>query len=94
MEGTGAAAGERVRFGVLPGVDRMDARKLVSEISRKNIVISSKDTLLADIDGWDSLKGVRLVLRLQEIVGRDLSENDIAGLQSIADVEKVLQSTG
>lgn len=72
----------------------MDAWKLVSEIARKAISTSSKDTLLADIDGWDSLKGVRLVLRLQEIVGRELSEDDIAGLQSVADVEQVLQSTG
>jgi acyl carrier protein len=72
----------------------MDARELISEIARKNISVSSKAALLADIDGWDSLKGVRLVLRLQEIVGRELSEDDIAGLQSIADVEHVLQSAG
>lgn len=72
----------------------MDARELVSEIARKSVVTSSQRMLLAEIDGWDSLKGVRLVLRLQEIVGRDLSEDDIAGLRSIADVEQILQSAG
>lgn len=72
----------------------MNARELISEIARNNVVTSSKEARLADLDGWDSLKGVRLVLRLQEIVGRDLSEDDIAGLQSLADVERILQSAG
>ena len=70
----------------------MDARMLIAEIVRKANLAEPNGTLLADIDGWDSLKGVRLVLRLQEIVGRELSEDDIVGLQSIADVERVLQS--
>jgi acyl carrier protein len=70
----------------------MDARMLIGEIVRQANLTEPSGTLLADIDGWDSLKGVRLVVRLQEIVGRELSEDDIAGLQSIADVERVLQS--
>lgn len=70
----------------------MDARMLIAEIVRKANLAEPNGTLLADIDGWDLLKGVRLVLRLQEIVGRELSEDDIVGLQSIADVERVLQS--
>lgn len=70
----------------------MDARMLIGEIVRKANLTEPNGTLLADIDGWDSLKGVRLVLRLQEIVGRELSEDDIVGLQSIADVERFLQS--
>jgi acyl carrier protein len=69
----------------------MDARMLIVEIVRKADLIEPSGTLLADLDGWDSLKGVRLVLRLQEIVGRELSEDDIVGLQSIADVERILQ---
>jgi acyl carrier protein len=70
----------------------MDARMLVAEIVRKVNLLEPHDTLLAEIDGWDSLKGVRLVLRLQEIIGRELSEDDIVALQSIADVERILQS--
>ena len=70
----------------------MDARVLVAEIARKTNLTCSNDTLLAGIDGWDSLKGVRLVLRLQEIVGRELSEDEIGGLHSIGDVERFLQA--
>jgi acyl carrier protein len=70
----------------------MDARMLIAEVVRKGSITCSDNTSLADIDGWDSLKGVRLVLRLQEIVGRELSENDIEGLRSIGDVERLLKS--
>src|SRR5262245_14914092 len=40
----------------------MDARSLISEVIRRSSVTCSDDTPLADIDGWDSLKGVRLIL--------------------------------
>jgi acyl carrier protein len=70
----------------------MDARALVAQIVGKNPVTCADNTLLADIDGWDSLKGVRLVLRLEEVVGRQLSEGDIEGLQSLGDVERLLKS--
>jgi acyl carrier protein len=70
----------------------MDARTLISEVIRKSSVTCSDNTSLADIDGWDSLKGVRLVLRLEQIVGRELSEADIEGLQSVGDVERLLKS--
>jgi acyl carrier protein len=70
----------------------MDARRLIAELTRKNVVTCLDNTLLADIDGWDSLKGVRLILRLEKIVGRELSEDDIEGLQSVGDVERLLKS--
>ena len=69
----------------------MDARELIAEVLRKGIIMPPSNVLLADIDGWDSLKGVRLVLRLEEIVGRELSEDDIAKLQSIEDVDRLLK---
>ena len=69
----------------------MDARELIAEVLRKGIIMPPNNVLLADIDGWDSLKGVRLVLRLEEIVGRELSEDDIAKLQSIEDVDRLLK---
>jgi acyl carrier protein len=70
----------------------MDARELIAEVLRTNTMIPSDSILLADIDGWDSLKGVRLVLRLEEIVGRELSEDDIERLQSVEDVDRLLKA--
>ncbi len=70
----------------------MHASELITEVLRTGVPIPADDVLLADIEGWDSLKGVRLVLRLEEIVGRELSEDDIAKLQSVADVDRLLKS--
>ena len=69
----------------------MNARELITEVLRKSTLIPSGDVLLGQIDGWDSLKGVRLVLRLEEVVGRELSEGDIEKLQSVEDVDRFLK---
>jgi acyl carrier protein len=69
----------------------MQARDLIAEVLRAGVPIPRDDVLLANIEGWDSLKGVRLVLRLEEIVGRELSEDDIEKLQSVDDVDRLLK---
>jgi acyl carrier protein len=70
----------------------MDARGLLAEVLRNSVLIPSDSIQLAHLEGWDSLKGVRLVLRLEEITGRELSENDIEALQSVADVDRLLKT--
>jgi acyl carrier protein len=70
----------------------MQARELIAEVLRTRVPIPGDDVLLANIEGWDSLKGVRLVLRLEEITGRALSETDIEKLQSIEDVDRLLKA--
>ena len=70
----------------------MDARELIAEVLRTGNNIPPLNIRLGDIDGWDSLKGVRLVLRLEEIVGRELSESDIESLQSVEDVDRLLRA--
>ena len=70
----------------------MRATELLTEVLRSGVPIPEGDIPLAELAGWDSLKGVRLVLRLEEIVGRELSEDDIARLQSVRDVEQLLKA--
>lgn len=70
----------------------MQAKELIAEVLRNNVSIPNGDTPLAELEGWDSLKGVRLVLRLEEIVGRELTEDDIERLQSVGDVERLLKA--
>ena len=69
----------------------MNARELIGEITKRNTAACPDDTRLADLENWDSLKGVRLVIRLEEIIGRQLVEEEIAALQSIRDVARFLQ---
>jgi acyl carrier protein len=70
----------------------MQATDLIAEVLRSGISIPHGDMPLAELEGWDSLKGVRLVLRLEEIIGRELSEDDIERLQSVHDVERLLKA--
>ena len=70
----------------------MQARELIAEVLRSPVVIPPGEVLLANIEGWDSLKGVRLVLRLEEIVGHELLEDDIDKLQSVYDVDRLLKA--
>lgn len=70
----------------------MNSRELIASIIRKDTLECDSNTLLSDISGWDSLKGVRLVLRLEEITGRELSESEIESLQSAGDVDRILSS--
>jgi len=70
----------------------MQASELLAEVLRIPSPIPNGDIPLVELEGWDSLKGVRLVLRLEEIVGRELSEDDIARLQSVHDVERLLKA--
>jgi acyl carrier protein len=70
----------------------MDARALIAEITRSDLAAQDDNTLLADVENWDSLRAVRLVLRLEEITGRPLGEADIDHLKTIGDVARLLQA--
>jgi acyl carrier protein len=70
----------------------MHARELIAEVLRTDPAIPPGDVLLADIEGWDSLKGVRLVLRLEEVLRRELSEDDIDKLRSVEDVDRLMKA--
>ncbi len=69
----------------------MDAQALISRVLRRDVPVVD-DMPLNAVDGWDSLKTVHLVLRLEEIIGHQLSEAEIEGLQSVRDVEAILNS--
>lgn len=49
-------------------------------------------TELKDLPGWDSLVMVRLMLKLEDIAGRELAESELASLQTVGDVERLLKA--
>jgi len=72
----------------------MNARDLLSEILRREIPPVGGETALRDIEGWDSLKGVRLVVRIEEIIDRQLSEDELEQLRAVGDVAHLLNADG
>jgi acyl carrier protein len=51
-------------------------------------VVSS--TVLGDIPGWDSIVMVRLMLVLEERLGREMTESEIEAVVTVADVMRLL----
>ena len=51
-------------------------------------------TALRDIEGWDSLNHVRLVVGLESTFGVKLTADEIRNMTTIGDIERVLQGKG
>lgn len=45
---------------------------------------------LADISGWDSLRMVNMVVRLEQLLNRELDEREIENLNTVGDLEALL----
>jgi len=55
--------------------------------------VPDDSTSLRDLEGWDSLKHVRLIVGLEERLGAQLEAEEIEGLSTLGDVRRVLDST-
>ena len=56
--------------------------------------VPPQSTPLRDIEGWDSLKHVLLVVRLENELNAKLTADEIQGIVSIDDVGRVLREKG
>jgi acyl carrier protein len=51
-------------------------------------------TALRDIEGWDSLRHVMLVVGLEERFGVKLSAEEIMAMVTVGDIDRVLRTKG
>jgi acyl carrier protein len=66
----------------------MDGRQLIAELLGRSLPPVSDETQLQSLGGWDSLKLVQLVVRLETLASRELSEQELEDLQTVGQVEK------
>lgn len=52
--------------------------------------VPDESTPLTDVSGWDSLKHVRLVVGLEDLLGVELGPEEIEGIKTVGDVKDVL----
>lgn len=52
------------------------------------------ETHAADIDGWDSVAQVKLILSIEEEFGVCFDTDEVAGLERVGDVLKALEKRG
>lgn len=48
------------------------------------------DQKLEDLRGWDSLKHVRLILEIEQRLGRQLTDSEMEGLTTIGRLREIL----
>ncbi|MEE8535537.1 MAG: acyl carrier protein, partial [Kiloniellales bacterium] len=69
----------------------MDAWTLIADIVQQVPPPGVEETPLQGVAGWDSLKLIKMVLRLEELLDRELSEDELEGLQTVGDVTALLR---
>jgi acyl carrier protein len=68
----------------------MQVASLLAELTQQPEISVPPHQLLADIPGWDSLKMVRLVVRLEGALGRELEEAELETLERVSDIERLI----
>jgi len=71
----------------------MEAERLIAEIASADHGKLAPAMLLQDLQGWDSVKMVRLVISLEEAVQRELTEDELESLSTVGDVARLLKKS-
>jgi len=68
------------------------ARRLLAEAVSTVVRQVPKDARFDQLDRWDSLAHMRLILAMEEQLARPLSTEEILSIESLADIAKILSS--
>jgi acyl carrier protein len=71
---------------------QLHALDLIRGVLNEQHLQLTEDLVLGDIAGWDSVTMVRLVVALEENLGRQLSDSELESIETVADVEKLVQA--
>ena len=67
---------------------------LLSEVLQIPAAKISEDLTMRDVDAWDSLKHMELIVSLEQSFGIELSFEDIVAMQSVGEIKRVLKERG
>ncbi|MBS2034785.1 acyl carrier protein [bacterium] len=66
----------------------------VQEIARtvfgSNDIVLTEETTAADVDGWDSISHMQLIMSVEKAFGMRFSASDLAGLANVGDLLEVV----
>lgn len=63
---------------------------LLGTVMHRTVEPQAPETHLSDIAGWDSIMVVRLMLAIEEVVGRELTEAELEALVTVGDAERLV----
>ena len=67
---------------------------LVAEVLQVPAAIVNDDLAMQDVDVWDSLKHMELIVSLEQTFGLQLSFEEIVTMQSVGNIKRVLKERG
>lgn len=70
----------------------MKINDLLSDVLQRPAPGVVSTTVLGDIPGWDSVVMVRLMLALEEMLGREMAESEIEAVVTVADVMRLIST--
>jgi acyl carrier protein len=70
----------------------MTASELVAEIIKRPVTNLDRSQSLDGVPNFDSIALVNLVVRLEELIGRQLLESEIEGLKTAGAIEDLLNT--
>jgi acyl carrier protein len=68
----------------------LNVSDLLSTVMQRPASHVTSSTPLAEIPGWNSVMMVRLMLTLEQTLGRELTESEIEGVATVANVEQLI----
>lgn len=79
-------------------MENIKIRDSVKEILIKVLKVSSEkitdDLTMKDLDAWDSLNHMELIISLEETFGIQLTFDEIVAMQSIQEIRRILRARG
>ena len=64
---------------------------LVAGVLQIPVATITDDLAMKDVDAWDSLKHMELIVSLEESFGLQLTFDDIVTMQSVREIKRVLR---
>ena len=74
--------------------DCAQAKRLLAEAANCNSAIIPDDVRIGNFDRWDSLAHLRLVLAIEQQIGRQLDPDEAIRIEKLTDVAALLAPGG
>lgn len=72
----------------------MELNKIIKESFNEDITTMNDDARLMSFGEWDSLTHMFFITKLEETYGVELTGDEIADMQTLGDIKKVIRSKG
>jgi len=70
-----------------------DFRQLLEDVLDEAGLVIGPESTAKDVEGWDSLNHVRVLLRIEQRYGIDLPLGDIEGAKNVGDLLAIINSS-